>query len=193
MGVAPATGGARSSGAWLEWALAAAIAAAALGTLAVLPRFGPGAHKSVGALAPAFSLPVVANGTEGSRPDGEKGARLALEDLKGDAVLIDFWASWCGPCTLQAPIVDRIGKRYADRGFHVLGVNVDDPAQVAAAHARKMGVSYPILLDDAGVQQAYGVSRLPSLVVIDRQGNIVAFTTGLVDEDALDKMVRGAL
>jgi peroxiredoxin len=172
--------------AWIDWAIAAGVAALALVVLAVLPRFGPRAHETVGTVAPAFALPVVEN--------GDPGARIALEDLRGEAVLIDFWASWCGPCTLQAPIVDRVGKRYAARGLQVLGVNVDDPESVARAHARKLGVSYPILLDGSGeVQRAYGVSRLPSLVVIDRSGNVTSFTSGVVDEDALDRMVREAL
>lgn len=172
--------------AWIDWGIAAVVAALALLVLAVLPRFGPKAHRSVGTAAPEFALPVVEN--------GDPGARIALGDLRGEAVLIDFWASWCGPCTVQAPIVDRIGKRYASRGLHVLGVNVDDPPNVAKAHARKLGVSYPILLDATGqVQAAYGVNRLPSLVVVDRAGNVTAFTSGVVDEDALDRMVREAL
>ncbi len=172
--------------AWVEWAIAGLVAVLALAALAVLPRFGARSHRSVGALAPEFSLPVIEN--------GDPGARMALADLRGEAVLIDFWASWCGPCTMQAPIVDRIGKRYASRGLHVLGVNVDDTEDVARAHARKMGVSYPILLDATSeVQRKFGVNRLPSLVVVDRAGKVTAFTTGVVDEDALDRLVREAL
>jgi cytochrome c biogenesis protein CcmG/thiol:disulfide interchange protein DsbE len=171
--------------AWVEWAIAAVVAALALAVLALLPRLGPRAHRSVGLEAPAFSLPVIEN--------GDPGSRMALEDLRGDAVLIDFWASWCGPCTIQAPIVDRIGKRYASRGLHVLGVNVDDTEEVARSHARKMGVTYPILKDAGDVQRQYGVSRLPSLVIVDRAGKVTAYTTGVVDEDALDRMVREAL
>lgn len=185
MSGSPAAGGARAHGALFEWGLAIVVAAIALAVLALLPRFAPAGGGKTGAAAPDFSLPVVEN--------GDPGARLALADLRGEAVLIDFWASWCGPCTLQAPIVDRVGKRYASRGLHVLGVNVDDTAEVAAAHARKLGVAYPILLDEGTVQRAYGVSRLPSLVVVDREGKIVAMTSGVVDEDALDRMVRSAL
>lgn len=174
------------TGAWFEWTIAGVVALAALAVLGILPRFAPGASHGVGAEAPAFALPVVAN--------GDPGARMALSDLKGEAVLIDFWASWCGPCTLQAPIVDRVGKKYEGRGLRVVGINVDDTEEVARVHTRKLGVSYPILLDaDSDAQRAYGVSRLPSLVVIDKDGKVSSFTSGVVDEDALDRMVREAM
>ncbi len=175
----------RPTGAWFEWAIAGAVALVALAVLGVLPRFAPRASHGVGGVAPDFALPVIAN--------GDPGARMALADLKGEAVLIDFWASWCGPCTLQAPIVDRIGKKYEGKGLRVVGINVDDTEEVARAHTRKLGVSYPILLDEGSAQKAYGVSRLPSLVVVDRQGNVSAFTSGVVDEDQLDRMVREAM
>ena len=176
----------RPASSWFEWGVAGLVALVALAVLAVLPRFAPRASHGVGGVAPAFALPVVAN--------GDPGARMALGDLKGEAVLIDFWASWCGPCTMQAPIVDRVGKKYEGKGLRVVGINVDDTAEVARAHARKLGVSYPILLDEGSdAQKAYGVSRLPSLVVVDREGNVSSFTSGVVDEDALERMVRDAM
>lgn len=175
-----------ASGPWFEWAIAGVVALVALAVLGVLPRFAPGSSHGVGGEAPQFALPVVAN--------GDPGARMSLADLKGEAVLIDFWASWCGPCTLQAPIVDRVGKKYAGRGLRVVGINVDDTEEMAIAHARKLGVSYPILLDaGSDAQRAYGVSRLPSLVVVDKEGKVSSFTSGVVDEDALDRMVREAM
>lgn len=179
-------GKARPPNGWSEWFIAGLVALVALAILGVLPRFAPKASHGVGGAAPPFALAVVAN--------GDPGARMALADLKGQAVLIDFWASWCGPCTMQAPIVDRIGKKYEAKGLRVVGINVDDTADVAKAHTRKLGVSYPILLDETSdAQRAYGVSRLPSLVVVDREGNVSSFTSGIVDEDALDRMVREAL
>ena len=177
--------GSRPANAWFEWAIAGAVALVALAVLGVLPRFAPRSSHGVGGDAPAFALPVVAN--------GDPGARMALGDLKGEAVLIDFWASWCGPCSMQAPIVDRIGKKYAGKGLRVVGINVDDTEEVARDHTRKLGVSYPILLDEGSAQKAYGVSRLPSLVVVDRQGKVSAFTSGMVDEDRFDRMVRDAM
>jgi len=169
-----------------SWAVAALIALVTLAGLAILPLLAPGQHERVGKQAPSFTLPVVAN--------GEPGARIALEDLKGRPVIVDFWASWCGPCAVQAPILERLANRYRERGLVVVGVNVDDPPGVAASYARRKGLSYPIVLDPTGeTQAAYGVNQLPSVVVLDREGRVAAFLTGVVDEGSLDELVSTAL
>lgn len=166
--------------------IAVILAAACLLGLVLLPRLGRSGGRMAGQPAPAFTLPVAHN--------GDAGARMSLDDLRGKPVLIDFWASWCGPCAMQAPILDRIAKRYDDQGLVVLGVNVDDEARVARAYAAKKGLTYPILLDESGaVQRSYGVDKLPSLVLVDREGQVVSFTQGLIDESSLDAIVRDAL
>lgn len=169
-----------------SWSLALLIALATLAGLALLPKLAPGQHESVGKAAPLFTLPVVVN--------GEPGARIGLEDLKGRAVIVDFWASWCGPCAVQAPILERLSRRYEERGLVVVGVNVDDPPGVAASYAQRKALSYPIVLDPTGeTQAAYGVTQLPSLVVLDREGRVVAYLTGVVDEGTLDELVSASL
>jgi cytochrome c biogenesis protein CcmG, thiol:disulfide interchange protein DsbE len=166
--------------------VAVLIALSALVGLAVLPRLAPGTGGMVGKPAPDVTLPVAAN--------GERGARMQLAELKGQPVILDFWASWCGPCLAQAPILERISRRYQPKGLVVLGVNVDDPPHVASQYAIQKGLSYPILLDAAkDASLRYGVDRLPSLVVIDRQGTVAAFFTGLVDEASLDEIVAAVL
>lgn len=166
--------------------IAAILAAACILGLVLLPRLGRSGGRMAGKPAPAFTLPVAHN--------GEPDARMSLEDLKGKPVLIDFWASWCGPCAMQAPILDRIAKRYDDQGLVVLGVNVDDEAAVARAYAARKGITYPILVDESGaVQRSYGVDKLPSLVLVDRTGQVISFTQGLIDESSLDAIVRDAL
>ena len=156
--------------------------------LAILPRLamGHGGGSMVGQPAPDFTLPVAAN--------GDDGARMQLAELKGRPVIIDFWATWCGPCAMQAPILDRLARKYEGRGLVVLGVNIDDPPALAKEYARKKGLSYPILID-ANDQAAalYGVSKLPSLIVIDRKGNVSSFMTGLVDEPSLDEVIAAAM
>ena len=140
----------------------------------------------VGKVAPDLTMPVVAN--------GDPGARMQLAELRGHAVILDFWATWCGPCALQAPILDRIARRHQKKGLVVLGVNVDDPPDIARAYASKKGLSYPIVTDDArDASGLYGVDKLPSLVVIDKQGKVVAYLTGLIDEASLDEVVAAAL
>jgi thiol-disulfide isomerase/thioredoxin len=173
------------SGKVLYPAIAVLVALSALFGLAILPRFSTGASY-VGKAAPDVTLPVAANGDEG--------ARMRLSDLKGRAVVLDFWASWCGPCKLQAPILDRVARRYEPRGLVVLGINVDDTPELARSFATRKGLSYPILVDEGkAASAAYDVDKLPSLVVIDKEGRVVSYTTGLVDEGALDEIVATSL
>ncbi|MDC0679826.1 MULTISPECIES: TlpA family protein disulfide reductase [Sorangium] len=175
-----------NSGKILYPAVALLIALSALFGLVILPRLAPGVGGMVGAEAPDVTLPVAAN--------GEPGARMQIAELKGQPVILDFWATWCGPCAVQAPILDRIARRYEKKGLVVLGINVDDPPQVASQYAVKKGLSYPILIDDAKEASArYGVDKLPSLVVIDRQGKVAAYLTGVVDEASLSEIIAAAL
>ena len=117
-----------------------------------------------------------------------------LSELRGHAVLLDFWATWCEPCRLEAPIVEQLSRRWRDRGVVVVGVDTDtpdqgDPARFAAAH----GLTYPMVKDDGRASRAYGVDALPTLVVVSRMGKIVAVRAGVTDDAELDRLVRQAL
>ncbi len=174
------------SGKILYPAIAVLIGLSALFGIAVMPRLAPGRGGMIGKPAPDITLAVAANGDEG--------ARMRLSDLRGKPVVLDFWATWCGPCNIQAPILDRVSRRYEKKGVVVLGINVDAAPEVARAFAVKKGLSYPILVDDGGsASHAYGANQLPSLVVIDKQGTVIAYVTGLVDENNLDEIVASAL
>src|SRR4029079_10541066 len=111
------------SGKILYPAIGVLIALSALFGLAILPRLAPSGGGMIGKDAPDVTLPVVAN--------GDPGARMQLAGLRGHAVVLDFWATWCGPCALQAPILDRIARRHQKKGLVVLGVNVDDGPEIA--------------------------------------------------------------
>ncbi|MBK9266127.1 MAG: TlpA family protein disulfide reductase [Polyangiaceae bacterium] len=166
--------------------LAIFLVVGALVLIAFLPRFQGSTSPLEGQPAPDAVFPVAAN--------GDAGARMQVSSLKGHPVVLDFWATWCGPCTLQAPILDRIAKRYEKQGLVVLGVNVDDPPEVARSHAMKQRLSYPIVMDASrDASRKYNVAKLPSLVVIDREGRVVKYMTGLVDEASLDEVVASTL
>lgn len=161
--------------------------AAVLAGLTLLPRISASriAAEEDRQPAPAFNLPVIAQ--------GEPGSRLALEEMKGSPVLLDFWASWCGACSMQAPIVDRLARRYQDRGLKVVSINVLNDDHALAA---KMGSKFPfpVVLDDTGLaSKSYGADSLPTMVLIDKEGRIVKKTRGVVDESTLDRMVREVL
>jgi cytochrome c biogenesis protein CcmG/thiol:disulfide interchange protein DsbE len=118
------------SGKILYPAIAILIGLTALFGTAILPRLALGFGSGmVGQQAPDFTLPVVAN--------GDPGARMQLAELKGRPVVIDFWATWCGPCQVQAPILDRLARKYEGRGLVVLGVNIDDPPALAKEYAKR--------------------------------------------------------
>src|SRR4051812_33372645 len=99
------------SGKILYPAIAVLLGLSALFGLAILPRLSPSDRGMVGEPAPPFTLPVAAN--------GEPGARMNVADLKGRPVILDFWASWCGPCAIEAPVLDRLSRRYEKQGLVV--------------------------------------------------------------------------
>ena len=174
------------SGKILYPAIGVLIGLSALFGVAIRPRLMPGGGGMVGKPAPALALPVAAN--------GEPGSQMSLADLKGHPVLLDFWASYCEPCAVEAPIVDRVARRFGKHGLVVMGVNGGDTPDTIRAYATQKGLSYPMVVDAGGeVSAKYGVDKIPSLVVIDRQGQVLAYLSGIVDEAALNEIVRAAL
>ena len=99
------------------------------------------------------------------------GSNLRLEEYRGQVVLINFWASWCGPCRQEMPLLDRLHHRYEDTGFAVLGVNVEGEVAPAQEIVDKTNVTFPILIDESQrVSEMYNLQAMPSTVVIDRDG-----------------------
>ncbi|HEX2678727.1 MAG TPA: TlpA disulfide reductase family protein, partial [Polyangiales bacterium] len=123
----------------------------------------------VGKPAPDFTLPIAYQ--PDVAPDATP-ARMRLADLRGQVVLLDFWASWCTPCRVSIPELSEVAKKYRSRGVEVLGINSEpiEPARVQlAAQAWRFG--YPALADGAlEAAAAYQVSAYPTIFVIDRTG-----------------------
>ncbi|MFW5739831.1 MAG: TlpA family protein disulfide reductase [Myxococcota bacterium] len=158
---------------------------AMLAGFTLLPRLATSPNAMVGKPAPNFVLPVIHN--------GGKGDRVELSNLQGQAVVLSFWASWCGPCRAEAPSVDRLARRLKDKGVTVLGVNTNDDPNAAVAFAQRAGLSFPIVSDEEGtVGASFGVSSLPTLVVVDKTGKVVAVRAGLTDESSLESLALSA-
>jgi peroxiredoxin len=111
--------------------------------------------------APPFSLSSVS------------GDAQTLSQYKGQVVLVNFWATWCGPCQQEMPLLDQMYKKYKPAGFTLIGVNVDKTAPAVKELLARKPVSFPVLLDPANqVSKAYHVDEMPSSVIIDRKGQI---------------------
>jgi thiol-disulfide isomerase/thioredoxin len=99
------------------------------------------------------------------------GRTMRLSEHLGEVVLINFWATWCGPCRQEMPLLDEIYVRYRRAGLVMLGVNIDEDAAEAAEMARTLGVSYPVLFDETKeVSKSYMVGAMPVTILIDREG-----------------------
>lgn len=101
------------------------------------------------------------------------GENLRLSEYRGDVVMINFWATWCGPCRQEMPLLDELYSRYQRVGFSLLGINIDDDSRRAIDMASELGVSFPVLFD-AGkdVSELYAVEAMPATVLVDREGNV---------------------
>jgi thiol-disulfide isomerase/thioredoxin len=130
---------------------------------------GPANGQLIGGVAPDFELQKL------------DGASLKLSDLHGKAVLLNFWATWCGPCKVEMPWFVELQKEYGPQGFQIVGVAMDDAStDDIAKFAKDMGVNYPILLGKEAVGLSYGgVNVLPTTFFLDRNGKVIAREFGL--------------
>ena len=139
------------------------------------------APKMRGKKAPAFVLTNL------------EGKKVSLADYKGRPVLVNFWATWCGPCKVEMPWFEEFRKQYAAQGFEILGLTDDADAgkDVISKTAQKAGVTYPILLTDGKVQDAYGgLDVLPMSFYIDRNGVVVEQTAGLGPKELIEANIK---
>ncbi len=101
------------------------------------------------------------------------GPNLRLAEQRGQVVMLNFWATWCGPCRQEMPQLDRLYAKYRASGFVLLGVNIDDDARAASELATRLGVKFPVLLDtQKQVAKLYELSAMPATVLIDRDGKV---------------------
>ena len=119
------------------------------------------AGADVSGPAPAFTLASLS---------GQPGA---LSQYKGQVVMVNFWATWCGPCQQEMPLLEQMYKKYKPAGFTLIGVNVDKEAAPVKELLARKPVTFPVLLDPANeVSKAYHIDEMPSSVIIDRKGQI---------------------
>jgi peroxiredoxin len=152
---------------------------------------------TVGVCAAAFAAPVAPGGLA---PDFTlrtlDGPNLRLQEQRGRVVLVNFWATWCGPCRQEMPHLSKLYEKYHASGFVLLGVNVDDDTKNALDVAAKLGLKFPVSLDsDKKVSRLYDLTAMPSTVLIDRDGRVRYVHRGYKDgyENTYDQQIRGLL
>jgi peroxiredoxin len=128
-------------------------------------------------LSIALVVPASASDISGKAPDftlkSSSGKNLRLSDYRGNVVLLNFWASWCGPCRQEMPLLEAMYKKYKKLGFVILGVNVEQDSSKANAYLSDVSVSFPVLYDNTNTaSKLYNVSAMPTTVIIDRNGNM---------------------
>ena len=143
-----------------------------------------GSSLAVGSMAPDFTLKTL----------GADGKNIQLSSLKGKAVLINLWATWCEPCKVEMPWLVELQKKYGPQGLQILGVAQDDSSEkTIMAFAQKMGLNYPILQGDNHMSDLYPSAGLPLSVYVDRSGKVVSQVVGLVSESVMEDAIKKSL
>lgn len=139
----------------------------------------------IGQTAPDFTLKSLAHDN------------LNLQEQRGDIVVINFWASWCGPCRKEMPVLEQLQQKYQDLGVQIWGVNVEQDNQAGRNFLKDMSLTFPILFDPNNqLSESYNVVAMPTTVVVDRNGTVREIYRGYKDgygkkyEKALKKLIR---
>lgn len=158
------------------------------------------------AIAPAW--PPTAEAAQGSACDPQaepanldftikdiNGRDVALSSYKGQVILLNFWATWCGPCRIEIPGFLELYREYQSQGFVVLGVSVDDPVPALKTFAAELKMDYPILVGNGrdDVKNAFPLFGLPTTFIIGRDGAICSRHTGLALKEQIEPIIRSLL
>ena len=191
---------------WIWIIAAVACAALAMLTLPPVRSLNVGAPAEEPAAAVAAGEAVAEAGAEcddDARPApldytlaDMNGDELDLASLKGKVILLNFWATWCGPCKIEIPAFIELQDGYGDQGFQVLGLSVDDTPEQMRPFAEDLGVNYPFLvgLGEDDFQEAYGpIWGLPVSFWIDREGTLCKTHMGIASKDELELALESLL
>ena len=123
------------------------------------------------------------------------GKKVSLKDYKGKPVMVNFWATWCGPCKLEMPWLEQFHQQYGPQGLVILGIASDEaPKSLVESTAKKLGVTYPILLTDEKIEKPYGgVESLPESFYVGRDGKVLIETAGMSEGQGGKDMIEANL
>jgi thiol-disulfide isomerase/thioredoxin len=154
---------------------------------------------------PHFVSPLMSHPAPNFTLEDLSGKKVSLADYRGKAVLINFWATWCGPCKIETPWLVELRNQYASKGFEILGVSLDDldpddkkmlaqEKRDIAKFAAQEHMQYPVLIDGGSIDKPYGgLDALPTSYFVDRAGNVVAAQLGLTSKADIEGNIHKAL
>ncbi|MCX5665541.1 MAG: TlpA disulfide reductase family protein [Candidatus Omnitrophica bacterium] len=149
--------------------------------LLMLGACSQGSAIEIGSDAPDFSLADI------------NGNKVSLSNFNGKVVILDFFASWCPPCKMEIPDFIALEKTYGDKGFAMIGVALVSAVE-AKEFAGKMGINYPVLVDDGKASEIYGPIRsIPTTFIIDKSGKIVKIYIGYREKAVFEADIKGLL
>ena len=123
------------------------------------------------------------------------GQTVELKKLQGKAVVVNFWATWCGPCRAEIPGMAEIYGKYKNRGVEIVGVSLDDRGwTVVNPFVQKLGIPYPVVLGNDEIVQAYGgIDAIPTTFFVDKKGTVVKKHVGYMSKEDFEKILRSML
>ena len=172
--------------------------------LVLTPDGGAALPAAAGSEAGMPPNPLLGKPAPDFKLEDTAGRKVSLADYKGKAVLVNFWATWCGPCKVEIPWFEKLHDQYAGQGFEILGVSVDDldaddkaklsteKAEVVK-FAKGMQMNYPVLFDGLSLKSYGELDAFPTSFYVDRSGKVVQVVTGLVSRDEVEANIKKAL
>ena len=170
----------------LQIALAGALA---VGVAVLIGNTGPSEA------APDLKSPAGRQPAPDFRLTDSHGTPIKLSDYRGKVVLLNFWATWCGPCKAETPWFEEFENKYKDSGFAVLGISMDDDGWTSVRpFMERMRMNYPVMVgDDATASKYGGIDSLPVTLLIDRKGRIAAQQAGMAGKSNYQRSITELL
>ena len=170
------------------------LAMAALGSFGVI-GFLASREAAFNARIRSDSAAMVGKSLPGFRLEDQSGTQVTNLEIEGKVVLLNFWATWCGPCRTEMPWFVEFQDRYRDSGFTVLAVSVDQQGwEVVRPFIKEQGLNFPVFVGDRDFGEAFGgVNVLPTTFIVDRTGKITARHRGLIDKSEYEKEIEALL